>query len=493
MPELAAPAPAAAPLPSMLEEIVRRRRRAVAAAQRKISVRRMASELRMSRDPRREFVPALRSARRPAVIAELKRASPSKGRLREDFDVAALAAAYEQAGATALSVLTEPTRFEGKLEYLGIARQATRLPILRKDFIFSNYQIWESAHAGADAVLLIAAMLDDAELEALILTARRANLAVLCEVHTAEEMRRASRFGADCIGVNNRDLNTFQVDLRVAEQLGPMLGGLQAGRLGVAESGLRTAADLARMSAAGFSAFLVGESFMREPDPGAALKHLLDECRMPFIKICGTTSLDDARQACAVGASAVGFVFAASPRRVTGEVVRGIAPMLPAEVQRVGVFADMPLAQVQSLAHACGLHAVQLHGNYDPAEALRLSHEIPVWRAVAMPDDAEAALAWAPFVERFVLDNPSGGSGRSVDWNAAAAFIRSLPQGLPCSRATLLAGGLNPENVASGVRAAGAAGADVCTGVESRPGKKNPIAVSNFCRAARSAFWSVAE
>jgi|GEM_PF-308851 len=492
MPELAATASAAPPLPSVLEEIVRRRRRAVAAAQRKLSVRRMASELRMSHDPRREFGAALRSARRPAVIAELKRASPSKGRLREDFDVAALAAAYEQAGATALSVLTEPTQFEGQLEYLAQARRATRLPILRKDFIFSNYQIWESAHAGADAVLLIAAMLDDTELEQLILTARRANLAVLCEVHTAEELRRASRFGADCIGVNNRDLHTFQVDLAVGERLGPLLGGFQSEKLGVAESGLRTAADLARMAAAGFSAFLIGESFMREPDPGAALKQLLDECQMPFVKICGMTNLNDARQACAVGASAVGFVFAASPRRVAAETVRGIAPLLPAEVQRVGVFADVPLSQVQSLAHACGLHAVQLHGDYDPAAAQRLAGEIPVWRALALPGGAESAAAWARFVERFVLDNPVGGSGRSIDWDAAAAFIRSLPPQLPCAKATLLAGGLNPENVAAGVRATGAAGADVCSGVESRPGQKSPVAVSNFCRAARSAFWSAA-
>ncbi|MGH9393519.1 MAG: indole-3-glycerol phosphate synthase TrpC [Terriglobales bacterium] len=485
-PSASRPASPPAGLASILDQIVSRRKLAVAAAERQLSVRRMARELRLNPEPRREFVAALRLSRRPAVIAELKRASPSRGRLREDFDVPALAAAYERAGAAALSVLTEPHWFEGKLEYLAQARQATRLPILRKDFIFSNYQVWESAHAGADAILLIAAMLDDAQLEQLVLTARRANLAVLCEVHTEQELRRASRFGADCLGVNSRDLHSFEVDLGVAERLGPLIPG---SRVGVAESGLRSAADLARMSAAGYTAFLVGESFMRQPDPGAALEQLLGDCQVPFVKICGLTNLDDARHACAVGANAVGFVFAPSPRRVSGEQVRAIAPMLPAEVLRVGVFAEVPLAEVQALAQACGLHAVQLHGNYDPAAARRLSSAVPVWRALAMPAEAEAAAPWTPFVERFVLDGGSGGSGQSFDWTAAQTFIRGLPANAVGAGATLLAGGLNAANVAAALRACGACGADVSSGVELRPGHKSPLAVSAFCRAARSAFW----
>lgn len=267
------PARAGHSTPPILDQIYQRRRVRVEEAQQRVAE----AELRRQAGHRvpRPFAAALESAgrlRRPAVIAELKQASPSKGRLRHDFDVAALARGYEQAGATALSVLTEEDFFLGHLNNLGIARQATALPLLRKDFLFCDYQIWEAAAAGADAILLIAAMLDDAQMTQLLQTAGQAGLDALCEVHDEEELHRVRRLGARLIGVNNRDLRTFQVDVQRSVDLAAQM---PAGSIRVAESGLRTAADLVKVSEAGFHAVLIGEHFMTADAPGTALAELL--------------------------------------------------------------------------------------------------------------------------------------------------------------------------------------------------------------------------
>jgi indole-3-glycerol phosphate synthase len=259
--------------PPILDQIYQRRRVRVEEARQRIAE----ADLRRQAEARRPrpFAAALAGAARPhhpAVIAELKQASPSKGRLRHDFDVATLARGYEQAGATALSVLTEEDFFLGHLDNLGLARQATALPLLRKDFLFCDYQIWEAAAAGADAILLIAAMLDDAEMAHLLHTAEQAGLDALCEVHDAAELQRVSRLGARLIGVNNRDLRTFHVDVQRSVDLAAQM---PPGSIRVAESGLRTAADLVKVSAAGFHAVLIGEHFMTAADPGAALAQLL--------------------------------------------------------------------------------------------------------------------------------------------------------------------------------------------------------------------------
>lgn len=477
---------AAAAMPSILETIVRQRKQAVAAAQARVSIAKLRAQAR-EREPR-DFLAALRGHPRPAIIAEIKRASPSRGRLREDFEVGRIAAGYEAAGAAALSVLTEEQHFEGHLDYLGEAREASRLPLLRKDFIFSPYQIWEAAVAGADAVLLIAAMLDDDALKSLLEVAARAKLAAVCEVHDAAEMARVVEAGAECIGVNNRDLHTFEVSLERGVELGAQL---PAAALGVAESGLRSGAELARFSAAGYQAFLIGEPFMQASDPGLALARLRDACHLPFVKICGITNRKDALQACAAGANAVGFVFAASPRRVTVEQARAITPDLPAEVARVGVFAQQPTHEIRNIANACGLHAVQLHGNYSVEEGQQLAAHVPVWRAVGMPQGGRAALAWAPFVERFLLDTAvagmEGGSGQSFDWSAARGFSEAMAA-LPQRPGVLVAGGLTARTVAAAIRQAQAEGADVATGVEARPGLKDARAVTAFVLAAQNAF-----
>jgi indole-3-glycerol phosphate synthase len=212
----------------------------------------------------------------PAVIAEIKKASPSKGLIRADFDVEWLAQRYEAGGAAALSVLTDEPFFQGSLRNLALASAAAQLPCLRKDFTVDEYQILEARAHHGDAILLIAAALSDAEVKRLARTARSLALDVLVEVHTAGELDRVlgalGESGADAIGVNNRNLKTLDVELNTSLEL---VERIPASVVRVAESGIATAADLARLRGAGFSAFLIGESLMRQADPGAALAALL--------------------------------------------------------------------------------------------------------------------------------------------------------------------------------------------------------------------------
>ena len=220
---------------------------------------------------RRNFAGALAAAK-PAIIAEIKKASPSKGLLSTDFDPVAIADAYESGGAAALSVLTDGPNFQGSLDDLQAARSSVTLPVLRKDFTIGEYDVIEAAAAGADAILLIAAILDELQLQRYRELAEQYGLAALVEVHDEEELAAAAGSGARIIGVNNRDLRTFEVSLDVSLRLAPKM---PANIVRVAESGIHNANDLRKLQDAGYGAFLVGEHLMKSGDPAAALKALI--------------------------------------------------------------------------------------------------------------------------------------------------------------------------------------------------------------------------
>jgi indole-3-glycerol phosphate synthase len=225
----------------------------------------------------RGFRHSLESTRsRPAVIAELKKASPSRGLIRSEFDARSLAIELERAGATALSVVTDEEFFQGSLENLRSASSSTRLPCLRKDFIVDEIQVLEARANQADAILLIAAALSQTELEMLARAASHLSLEVLCEVHNREEVQRAVDAGCHLVGVNNRDLQTFQVDLDTALRLADLI---PSEALRVAESGIHSGAEIASLLEAGYQAFLIGEFLMQAKSPGSALQTLIAESK----------------------------------------------------------------------------------------------------------------------------------------------------------------------------------------------------------------------
>lgn len=251
----------------ILDDIVAHKREEIATRRRALPVPAL-RRLPLYGQPRRGFGEALGRRPAPAVIAELKRASPSRGVIRESYDPVAIARGYEAAGARALSVLTDQRFFGGTLADMAAVRAAVDLPCLRKDFLVDPYQIEEALAYGADAVLVIAAAVTGDVGEELLATAAAAGLDVLVEVHDVTELDWAVKAGARCIGINNRDLRSFRVSLETAERLAPLA---PAGTLLVAESGIRSADDVRRMTAAGAQAVLVGEAFMESADPGATL------------------------------------------------------------------------------------------------------------------------------------------------------------------------------------------------------------------------------
>ena len=254
----------------ILNQIVEVKRQEVAAAKQRVPLEAMRDDA-FSRVLTRDFEGALRrkiAAGRSAVIAEIKKASPSKGLLRADFIPADIAQSYAEAGAACLSVLTDRQFFQGQNDYLKQARASCDLPVLRKDFIVDLYQVYESRVVGADCILLIAACLQDEQMAELEAIARSLDMAVLVEVHDGAELERALKLKTALVGINNRDLRTFEVKLETTLSL---MERVPPGKLLVPESGILAPADVQRMREAGVHAFLVGEAFMRADDPGAAL------------------------------------------------------------------------------------------------------------------------------------------------------------------------------------------------------------------------------
>ena len=258
----------------ILERILARKREEVEAARAAVPFAQM-QQRATAAPPPRDFVGALRAkiaAGRPAVIAEIKKASPSKGLLRADFDPASIARSYEAGGAACLSVLTDRDFFQGSAEHLAQARSACSLPVLRKDFVTEPYQVYESRAFGADCILLIAAALACQDMQGLEAAAASLGMAVLVEVHNAAELDAALTLRTPLLGINNRNLRTFQTSLQTTLDLLP---GIPGDRIVVTESGIGSAADVSMMLGRGVPAFLIGEALMRTPDVGVALQEMI--------------------------------------------------------------------------------------------------------------------------------------------------------------------------------------------------------------------------
>ncbi len=259
----------------ILDEIIEYKKKEVVDAKGKIPFAQLMKELDKKDIMRRDFQKVLKREKGKSIrlIAEVKKASPSQGVIREDFDPVQIASIYAKEGANAISVLTDEKFFQGKLSYLREIREKVELPLLRKDFTIDEYQIWEAAHAGADAILLIVAALEQKILQKLYnIATRELGLSALVEVHTEDETKRALDIGATLIGINNRDLKTFQISLEVTKQIQPLI---PKSHTLVSESGIKTKDDIAYLSELGIDALLIGETFMRSSDIGAKIRELL--------------------------------------------------------------------------------------------------------------------------------------------------------------------------------------------------------------------------
>ena len=312
--------------------------------------------------PIRPFAAALErhlAAGRYGLIAEIKKASPSAGLIREDFDPAALARAYAAGGATCLSVLTDTPYFQGRDDDLRTARQAAPLPVLRKDFILDPYQILESRHLGADCVLLILAALSDTAARELAATAAEYGLDVLAEVHDQGELERALLLGAKLIGINNRNLKTLSVDLKTTEELAPLV---PPDRITIGESGIRKPGDLDRLAAAGVRCFLVGETLMREPDVAAATRRLLGLPEFSHLDAQGRARMVDISEKgetdrVAIATARVVMRPETLERIRAGDVAKGD---VLAVARLAGIMAAKRTAELIPLCHPLALTSVEL-------------------------------------------------------------------------------------------------------------------------------------
>ena len=394
---------------------------------------------------------------------EIKRASPSAGSIRAAADPASLSRGYAGV-ADALSVLTDRQFFSGSLDDLAAARRQFDGPILAKDFFIDLRQVAEARIAGADAILVMLSLLDDRQTLAMIAEARQLGMDALVEAHDEQEMRRAVALGAPLIGINNRDLRDFSIDLTTTERLAP----LARDRLLVSESGIGTRAEIERL-APDVDGFLVGSSLMRASDPAMAARELL----FGRVKLCGLNRPEDL--AAAQLAMHVGLVMVpGSPRAVTlGQALR-LAALHPAPV---GVFRNAPVEQVAEAALMLGLAAVQLHGEEDAGYARALARRLPLgcemWKAVqvgrSVPDRFEVA-------DRLLFDSGPGGTGKTFDWT----LVRDHAD----LRRSLIAGGIGPHNAREAQRL-GASTIDVGSALDERPGRKSPAKIAALFDALR--------
>lgn len=500
---------------TVLDDILTRKRRDLAARTEAMPLAMVQAQAEATPPPR-GFAAALRRGRRraldgrtsPALIAEIKRASPSKGLIRSDFDPPILARQYRHGGASALSVLTDEPYFQGRPEYLTQAREASGLPVLRKDFMLEPYQVYEARALGADAVLLIVAALGRGGLRPLVELTAALGMDALVEVHDRAELEVALEAGAQLIGVNNRDLRTFHTDLQVTEELAARV---PAGCLVVSESGISSRQDLLRVAAAGAGAALVGESLMRQEDVAEATSRLLGSFpgpTGPWTKICGHTRPESVQAAVEAGASAVGFVFARSRRQVSPDQARELGQAVPPWAERIGVFAEpeaggsaaIPgvavtgsawLAEVAATAEQANLTGVQLHGCRNPEMVKQARRLLPLdlrlLVGVAVRDRTDlaplAAMA-AAGADAILLDTlvpgRSGGTGRSFDWSLVPLARQQTGPRVPL----YLAGGLTPDNARSAWAVSGADGLDVSSGVET-DGVKDAAKIRAFLEALR--------
>jgi indole-3-glycerol phosphate synthase/phosphoribosylanthranilate isomerase len=449
---------------------------------RKLSARFAAEPPRRPLDmPIRDFTAAVSTP--GSVIAEVKHRSPSHSHFRQTAAPARLAAAYLRGGAAALSVVTDEANFGTSLQDVAAMRAASGLPVLTKDFVIHPSQITAAWAAGADAVLLIARMLDQENLGRLLDHTRSLGLQALVECHDEDDVIRCAAEGVRLVGINNRNLATLETDLARTPQLIPLV---PQGATKISESGINTRAQILELTAAGADAFLIGHALLLSADPGRKVRELTgrEPEGKPRAKVCGLTTAEDAAACHRLGADILGVIFAPSVRQVTAVQAAAIRQAVP-EARLCGVFVDAPTDEVAHIAEVCDLDLIQLHGQESPEYCTELKEKagLPLIKVLGPEGFAAEVLDAYASAAYFLVDLPKqGAAGDKAGLRSrvleTAARIKAV------GKDVLVAGGLTPENVQESLDLEPFA-VDVCGGVESEPGRKDTARVAAFLQEVK--------
>ena len=428
-------------------------------------------------------------------ICEVKKASPSKGIIAEHFPYLEIAKEYEVAGAAAISVLTEPDFFKGDKKYLQEIASAVKIPVLRKDFIIDEYQIYQAKVWGASAILLICACLDVLTLTKFHELADSLGLSSLVEAHDEKEVQMAIDCGARIIGVNNRNLKDFTVDVQNSVRLRNLV---QDDVIFVSESGLETPEDIQVLRDNNIGVALMGETFMRSPNKVEKLAYLYGPTNYtPKVKMCGISKVETISAVVEAKPDYMGLVFAPSKRQVTVDQAKTLVEELHKqytkrynngteqsnndEIKTVGIFVNETLENLVTIATEVNLDAVQLHGDEDEAfiQSLKERTNVEVWKAVQIRSAADAE-AWIDSSADMLLfdayhKDERGGTGEVFDWSCLNEFERPF----------MLAGGIDSTNVARAIRTVRPYGIDISSGIET-DGVKDDEKITAFTKLVRT-------
>lgn len=470
---------------NILTEIAEKTRERIEEQKRKVSLAQLREEgERALEDRQRRQVPGLKEQlERPGMsyICEVKKASPSKGLIASDFPYLEIAEEYERAGASAVSCLTEPFYFQGSDRYLKEIAARIRIPVLRKDFTVDEYMIYEAQALGASAVLLICTILDDCQLKGFRQLAAHLGMDALVEAHDERETERALAAGAEIVGINNRDLRTFQVDcsnsVRLRRLAPPEV-------LFVSESGIRTGQDIRLLKENRVDGVLIGETLMRSPDKGAALAELNGGPLNPGrthglrIKICGLKRPEDVEAVNLARPDYCGFIIEAekSSRSVSRDRVRELVSRLEPGITPVGVFCGADLRLVAGLLEEGSIAMAQLHGDEDETyiRTLRELTDRPLIQAFSVKSKEDVSRAAKSSADYILLDQGGGGTGEPFDWSLVSRLERPW----------FLAGGLGIHNMEEAVRRLHPWAVDLSSSLET-DGQKDAEKIMAAVRMAR--------
>lgn len=379
-----------------------------------------------------------------SFICEVKKASPSKGLIAKDFPYLQIAKDYEKSGAAAISCLTEPFYFQGSDEYLSKIVKNVKIPVLRKDFTVDEYMIYEAKVMGASAILLICSILDDYQLKTYFDIADSLGLSVLVETHTADEVRRAINCGARIIGVNNRNLRTFEVDIATSIELRKLVNN---NIIFVSESGIKTKQDIAILNENKVNAVLIGETLMRADDKKAVLDDLISlslPVKKAKIKICGIKKLETIDILNELKPDYVGFVFAKSSRQIGWRTAKILRNKLDKSIKTVGVFVNEDVQTIVWYLKQGIIDVVQLHGqeSEDVIAQIKFKTNQPIIKAISVNSVCDVLKYKYSKADYLLLDNGAGGTGKSFDWS-----VLNELRNIDIDKEIFIAGGLSSQNV----------------------------------------------